>query len=329
MSDDARVERVLDELIGDLATSPARRAVTHELVARFADLVREDPDDDDLKVAASILDELLDAANVFSPWRDRRKLTVFGSARTPASSPLYEMARELGRRMTERGWITVSGAGPGIMEAAARGAGLENTLGVNVDLPFEQSANPFVDAETRLVETKYFFTRKVALTRESLAFAIFPGGLGTLDETFEILTLLHTGKSSPAPVVLVDVAGGTYWERWQAFVEEAIIADGYLDAPDVCLYRIVHDLEGVIAEIDRFYSNFISFDLAGGRATVALQRPPTPAQLADLVEAVPAFAAGEGYRATDLGISFAFDGRQYVSLRRVIDVANGWVAAGA
>ncbi len=326
MNSDALVDRFLEEL--GVGADGARTEILRTLVSRLVDLVALDPDDGDLKVAATVLDELLDAANVFSPWRDHPKLTVFGSARTPASSPLYEMASELGSAMAERGWITVSGAGPGIMEAAARGAGRENTLGVNVELPFEQSANPYVDAETRLVEMKYFFTRKVALTKESIAFAIFPGGLGTMDETFEILTLLHTGKSTPAPVALVDTPDGNYWTTWERFVEGWMVAAGYLDVDDTCLFTICRSVAEVVAEVERFYSNFVGFELDDGLAKVALRRAPDARLLAALTSAVPTFATGEGYRVDDQGLlTFDFDGRQYVRLRQVIDVVNSGYSA--
>jgi uncharacterized protein (TIGR00730 family) len=322
VNSDELIDQFLQGLeLSDL--SPAREQILRTLVTRLVDLVALDPDDGDLKVAATVLDELLEAANVFSPWRQHPKLTVFGSARTAPDSPLYAMAAALGAAMAQRGWITVSGAGPGIMEAAARGAGRENTLGVNIDLPFEQSANPYVDAETRLVEMKYFFTRKVALTKESIAFAVFPGGLGTLDETFEILTLLHTGKSSPAPVALVDTPDGVYWDTWLDFVEECMVAAGYLDAADTVLFKICRSVEEIIGEVEHFYSNFIGFELADNRARVALRRPVTPALLAALAAAVPAFAGGAGYHVDAGGLlAFDFDGRQYVALRRVIDVVN-------
>ncbi|WP_276942715.1 TIGR00730 family Rossman fold protein, partial [Ferrimicrobium acidiphilum] len=174
---------------------------------------------------------------------------IFGSARVLADDPLYAMAQELAGAMATRGWIIVSGAGPGIMEAAARGAGAQNTLGVNIRLPFEQSANPFVDAESRLVEMKYFFTRKVALTKESLAFVFFPGGLGTMDEAFEILTLLHTGKSRPAPVVLVDTPQGDYWRQWRAFLESGVVARGYVEAAAASLVELVDSVPDAIAAI--------------------------------------------------------------------------------
>jgi len=252
-------------------------------------------------------------------------MTVFGSARIAPGTPLYEMARDLSRVMADRGWLTVSGAGPGIMEAAALGAGLENTLGVNITLPFEQSSNPYVDAETRLVEMKYFFTRKVALTKESIAFVIFPGGLGTMDETFEILTLLHTGKSDPAPVVLVEPPGGTYWTQWRHFVDEALIANDYVDAIDSCLYCVCYSNEDVITAIDRFYSNYVRFESDHGRGRLEVRRMPSAATFAMLNEQFAPFAAGAGFVTEDeRSFSFTFDGRNYVRLRQLIDVVNEW-----
>ena len=327
MSSNEAIEQLLHELGAHHAQSPERVRILRSVVTRFVELAEFDMDDGDLRVAATVMNELLEAANVFSPWRDHPKLTVFGSARTKPDSPLYAMASELSKRMAERGWITVSGAGPGIMEAAAMGAGRDRTLGVNIELPFEQSSNAYVDAETRLVEMKYFFTRKVALTKESLAFAIFPGGLGTMDETFEVLTLLHTGKSRPAPVVLIDVPKGTYWEKWQHFVDDAIIDAGYVAGADMCLFRICHSLESAIAEIERFFTNYASFDLADGRGHLSVRQGPTPDELDELANTLPVFSDGRGFEFDgESTLSFAFDGRNYVSLRLLIDIVNGWVA---
>ena len=296
------------------------------LCESIVELADAHDDSDQLGIAANALTELLGAARLFSPWRERPKLTVFGSARVLPDSSLYDMARSLSQRMAERGWMTVSGAGPGIMQAAAQGAGREHTLGVNVDLPFEQSANPYVDAETRLIEMKYFFTRKVALTKESLAFAFFPGGLGTMDEVFEVLTLLHTGKTKPLPVLLLDTEDGRFWEQWRAFMVDAVIADGYLDEQSPCLFQICHSLDDALAAIDRYYSNFVSFKVLNSHAEVVLRHAPTPEQLGTLATAVPSFAYDDGYRCEGTTVSFPFDGRNYVSVRLLIDEMNLWAA---
>ena len=238
-----------------------------------------DGDVGDLQVAVNTLNELTEASTLFAQWRDVPKLAIFGSARTDDDNPLYEMARQLGAAMAERGWMIISGAGPGIMEASAKGAGREHTLGVNIELPFEQFSNPYIDAETMLVAMQYFFTRKVAMTRPSNAFAIFPGGLGTMDETFEVLTLLHTGKTSPAPVVLLDTPDGDFWRQWMTFVEGAIIADRYIDEHDMCLVRICTSIEEAADEIDHFFSNYVRFDVRGDRGFIKVRRRPSDEQL--------------------------------------------------
>ena len=322
---DELIEGFLDELRRDSALTDERIAVLRALLVRFVELAMVDNNLGDLRVAVQALNELTEASTLFSQWRDVPKLAVFGSARTEIAHSLYEMARELGAAMAARGWMIISGAGPGIMEASAKGAGREHTLGVNIELPFEQFSNPYIDAETMLVAMQYFFTRKVAMTRPSNAFAIFPGGLGTMDETFEVLTLLHTGKTSPAPVVLLDSADGTFWNQWMSFVDNAIIADHYIDENDMCLVRICTSVEEAVEEIDHFFSNYERFEVRGERGYIKIRRRPSDAQLASLANAVPRFADGLGYvLEDDTTISFAFDGRNYVNLRLLINQINDW-----
>jgi len=322
---DELIEGFLDELRRDATLSDGRVEVLRSLIARFVELAMVEDNLGDLRVAVRALNELTTASTLFSQWRDVPKLAVFGSARTEVAHSLYEMARELGAAMAARGWMIISGAGPGIMEASAKGAGREHTLGVNIELPFEQFSNPYIDAETMLVAMQYFFTRKVAMTRPSNAFAIFPGGLGTMDETFEVLTLLHTGKTSPAPVVLLDTPNGTFWNQWMSFVEHAIVADHYIDENDTCLVRICWSIEEAVEEIDHFFSNYVRFEVRGERGFVTIRRRPNETQLASLATAVPRFSQGLGYvLEDDTTISFAFDGRNYVNLRLLINQINDW-----
>ena len=322
---DELIEGFLDELRRDSALSEERVEVLRALLVRFVELAMVDHNVNDLRVAVQALNELVDASTLFAKWRDVPKLAIFGSARTEIANDLYEMARELGAAMAQRGWMIISGAGPGIMEASAKGAGREHTLGVNIELPFEQFSNPYIDAETMLVAMQYFFTRKVAMTRPSNAFAIFPGGLGTMDETFEVLTLLHTGKTSPAPVVLLDTAGGTFWRDWMDFVDNAVIADHYIDENDMCLVRICTTVDEAVAEFDHFFSNYVRFDVREDRGFIEIRRRPSDEQLRELANVVPRFAGGRGYvLEDDTTISFAFDGRNYVNLRLLIDAINDW-----
>lgn len=318
---DEALESLLESYGGDVV----RRGVIRQMLERVADVGPSDADTDDLEVAATALGELLDAAELFGRFRDRPKLAVFGSARTPPDSPLYAMAHELSRMMAERGWITISGAGPGIMEASAKGAGITNTLGVNIELPFEQGSNAYIDVDSRLVAMKYFFTRKVAMTRPSNAFVIFPGGLGTMDEIFEVLTLLHTGKSTPAPVVLLDAPGGTFWQRWRAFLDDELVAAHYVDADGIDLARTFSSVEEGVREIEHFYSNYKGFALFGERATIELRRVPDPLRLQELERHFPFFVHAQGMRVVgEHSLEFDFDGRHYAQLRRLIDDLNNF-----
>jgi uncharacterized protein (TIGR00730 family) len=322
---DDLIEEFLSELRRDSPLSDDRVEVLRSLLVRFVQLAMVDGDIRDLRVAVNALNELTEASTLFSRWRDVPKIAIFGSARTEVEKSLYEMARQLGAAMAERDWMIISGAGPGIMEASAKGAGREHTLGVNIELPFEQFSNPYIDAETMLVAMQYFFTRKVAMTRPSNAFAIFPGGLGTMDETFEVLTLLHTGKTSPAPVVLLDTPEGSFWDQWMHFVEGAIIADRYIDVNDMCLVRICKTIEDAVAEIEHFFSNYQGFEVRGDRGIMKVRRGPSAEQLVTLARDVSQFAQGLGYVLDDeTTISFHFDGRNYVNLRLLIDQINGW-----
>ena len=180
----------------------------------------------DLKIANAALGEMAEAFRVFRPYRHVRKMTMFGSARTKPDDPIYVLARDLAAKLAEADWMVVTGAGPGIMAAGLEGAGREHAFGVNIRLPHEEEPNAFIAQDPKLVEMRYFFTRKLMLIKESHAYAVLPGGFGTQDEAFELLTLLQTGKAEPAPVVMVETPGGTYWHAWLRFVEDEAIARG-------------------------------------------------------------------------------------------------------
>ena len=194
--------------------SATRRRLYRSLLETVASLAADDTEVIDLKVADSALAEMAEAFRVFRPFRRTRKVTIFGSARTLPDHPAYGRARDLAASMAGADWMVVTGAGPGIMAAGMEGAGRDKSIGVNIRLPFEQGANTFIAQDPKLVEMRYFFTRKLMLIKESDAYVVLPGGFGTLDEGFELLTLLQTGKAEPAPVVLLDVPGGSYWRGW-------------------------------------------------------------------------------------------------------------------
>src|SRR5262245_34853199 len=186
----------------------------------------------DLKITNAALKELRYSFKVFAPYRDMRKVTVFGSARTPQTDPAANAARAFGGRMVDAGWMVVTGAGAGIMGAAQEGAGGEQSFGLNIRLPFEQEANPWIASDLKLITFKYFFTRKLFLLKEAHAFALFPGGFGTMDETFEALTLMQTGKSTIVPIVLVEAGPEPYWRLWDAWLRSTLVEHGYIAEED-------------------------------------------------------------------------------------------------
>ena len=233
---DARRERLVDELL-DSVDVTNRRDLYRSIIGTVVHLAEEHTDALDLKLARAAMAEMAEAFRVFRPFRVAHKVTFFGSARTLPEDPLYVQARLLAERVAHHGWMVVTGAGPGIMAAAMEGAGRERSLGVNIRLPHEQGANEFIAQDPKLVEMRYFFTRKLMLIKESDGYAVLPGGFGTLDEAFELLTLLQTGKAQPAPLVLLDIPDGTYWRGWRAlwrtrWRREASCPRGPLALPD-------------------------------------------------------------------------------------------------
>ena len=224
-------------------TPPKRIAELIERIKESADkLAGDHTSRGDLKIINRTLLELRYAFKVFSPYRHIRKVTVFGSARTAAGHPAYQQALAFARTMAEHNWLVVTGAASGIMEAGHAGAGREHSMGLNILLPFEQSPNPIIAGDRKLVYMKYFFTRKLMFVKESDAFCLMPGGFGTLDEGLEVLTLLQTGKHDMMPVVLLDQPGGDYWTAFDQFIRRQLLDRGMIAAEDVSLYRLTDRL---------------------------------------------------------------------------------------
>ena len=278
----------------------------------------------DQLIANTASDELLLVAKLFGPWRSRMKVLVFGSARTPKDHPLYQVTKEFGQIMTKADWMSITGAGGGIMEATSEGAGHDHTIGVNIKLPFEQHANPFIDAENKVVSVKNFFTRKVSMVREADAFVCLPGGFGTLDELYEVLTLIHTGKSSPAPVVLIDTPGGTFWSKWLDFLETEIIGGAYIGQPDSALIKLCTTAESAAEELFTFYSNYVDCSFGSGQVVINLVNEPTEAQVQSLLNVTPQLSKSPEFTKSGNSIIASFEGRNYVGLRLVINEINSW-----
>jgi uncharacterized protein (TIGR00730 family) len=277
---DPALDTRLVELL-DAAGATDNRDQLFEILVSVVRLAQDRPDRLNLKITNAALKEMRYAFKVFAPLRQHPKVTIFGSARTLPADPLYAQARGLAAAIASHGWMVVTGAGPGIMEAASEGAGVDNTIGVNIRLPFEQGANPYV-ADPRLVTMKYFFTRKLMLLKESAGFAVLPGGVGTLDESFELLTLVQTGKAAPAPIVMVDVPGGTYWHSWNEFMLGTVATAGLISRDDCHLYRITDSVEDAVNELIGFYRNYHSIRYVGDILVLRLRAQPTPDEVAAL-----------------------------------------------
>lgn len=271
-----RVIGEMDEIVNRLVSlaGPLQNAdLVREMIATALKAGRECLSRADLKLMNSSLKEMRYTAKVFGDYRGIRKVTVFGSARTPGDDPAYRMASELGRALAERGSMVITGGGPGIMQAANEGAGREHSFGVRIRLPFEAGANHVLENNPRLINYKYFFNRKVAFVKEADAVVLFPGGFGTLDEAMEILTLVQTGKRDPLPLILIEPPGGTYWSSKIDFMKRELLALGYIDAADLDLFETVHSPQAAIAAIDRFYSRYHSMRFVGEQLVLRLNHP--------------------------------------------------------
>jgi uncharacterized protein (TIGR00730 family) len=334
---DPALRRAIDDLL-DRFDITERRDLYHTLVGTVAQLAAEHTDVLDLKIATAALAEMAEAFQMFKPYRSVRKVTFFGSARTLPDDPLYIQAKQLATRLSEQGWMVVTGAGPGIMQAGMEGAGRDRSLGVNIRLPHEQGANSFIATDPKLVEMRYFFTRKLMLIKESDAYAVLPGGFGTLDEAFELLTLLQTGKAEPAPIVLLDIPEGTYWIRWADFLAEEVASRGLISENDASFYLITSDIDAAVDELTGFYRNFHSIRWVGDLIVIRLQRLPSAVQLQHVNDHFGDIVIDGSIRQTkplgperisgdhpELGrLAFRFNRVQYGRLRELIDVCNTW-----
>jgi uncharacterized protein (TIGR00730 family) len=250
-----------------------------EVIAVALKLLRDDANRGDLKLVAKSIKELRYALKVFSPYRDVRKVSIFGSARTPLEHPDYVAALQFGKKMAEAGWMVITGAGGGIMAAGHGGAGADPSFGLAIRLPFEQKTNEFIAGDKKLINFKYFFTRKLMFVRSSHGIALFPGGFGTMDEGFEVLTLVQTGKSVPTPMVFVDQKGGDFWRGWDEYVQKHLLARRLISPEDLRLYKITDDVDEAVAEMLAFFRNYHSIRFTRDDVIFRLQQAPTPEQL--------------------------------------------------
>jgi hypothetical protein len=274
-------DQAIDQLM-DLAGDIHHPEIVREMILAALKAGQEGEERADLKLMNSTLKEMRFTAKVFGPYRAKKKVTVFGSARTGPDKPLYAMAKRFGQRLREADYMVITGAGPGIMQAVNEGAGSDHSFGVNIRLPFEQRANPTLEGSPRHIMYKYFFNRKVAFLKEADAVALFPGGFGTLDEAMETLTLVQTGKRAPLPLILFDEPGGEYWSEWLVFIRKELLALGYVSPSDFSLFEQVSSEDMALAIIDRFYKRYHSLRYANGKLVIRLVTPLSPQEVDQL-----------------------------------------------
>ncbi|MFH1753685.1 MAG: TIGR00730 family Rossman fold protein [Candidatus Omnitrophota bacterium] len=267
--------KAVDKMICDLTGTcggAGTSDILREIFTTVVKLGNESSDYGDLKLVNNALKELRYSFKIFSPYRKAKKVVIFGSARSEKTSAEYKMAEEFARLITAKGYIVVTGGGSGVMEAGNKGAQAGREFALNIRLPFEQKPNPYIDEKEKLINFKYFFTRKLIFIKETDATALFPGGFGTNDEGYEILTLVQTGKSKPRPIVLMEPEGSAYWTAWLHFAKNQLIKTGFIDKDDLSFFRLVTKTEDAIKYIENFYKVYHSIRYTGGRTILRLNK---------------------------------------------------------
>lgn len=292
----------------------------------------------DVRVIQTAIRELRYAYKMFAPHAHVRKVTMFGSARTLPTKAEYLQAVDFARKIAGEGWMVITGAGPGIMQAGHEGAGLERSFGANIRLPWEQSANPIIQDDKKLITFKYFFTRKLTFLRHSDAIVLFPGGFGTMDEGYEALTLMQTGKSRIMPLVLMDREGGAYWRTWDKHIREHLLRNQFISPDDLHLYHVTDNTDDAVRLITRFYRNYHSMRFVHELLVIRLKHPPSTYAIEGLNEDFKDIISGEKIHPIEATpeerednqyldlprIAFGFNRRDYGRLRQLIDVLNSF-----
>lgn len=334
---DTELKRRIEELITHKGGGYNEDAVA-DIIENALKLLADVKDSGDVRVIQTAVRELRYAFKLFAPYADKRKVTMFGSARTGADKREYQQAVDFGRKIVEAGFMVITGAGPGIMQAGHEGAGPENSFGANIRLPWEQGANPVIAQDKKLVTFKYFFTRKLTFIRHSDAIVLFPGGFGTMDEGYEAITLMQTGKSQLMPLVLVDKQGGTYWKTWDKNIREHLLRDELISPDDLNLYQITDSTDEAVKIITRFYRNFHSTRFVKDLLIIRLKHTPSLTAIQAMNEDFADIIAEGGAPFRVIApteeevadhdrlelprLAFGFNRRDYGRLRQLIDVLN-------
>jgi uncharacterized protein (TIGR00730 family) len=333
----AKLEQLVMELIAEQGEHPDQDLIADMMLTALR-MVRDGSNRGELKILASTMRELRYAFSIFRPYARQRKITVFGSARTPADHPEYKQAFAFSEEMRRRDFMVITGAGPGIMEAAQGGAGRDHSFGVNIKLPFEQSANPYIEGDKKLIHFRYFFTRKLCFVKEASAIALFPGGFGTHDEGFESMTLIQTGKAATIPVVFIDKPGGNYWREWADYIVEHLLKKGLISEEDMHLFKVTDDAKWAADEITQFYRRYHSMRFSRDTLVIRMLSPLPKGGVERLNDLFGAIVPGGKGRIEEIEplpeeasepellslprVAFPFNRRNYGRLRLLIDEIN-------
>jgi uncharacterized protein (TIGR00730 family) len=336
---DPGLEQALETLLDDFQArfgASSNPESVRQLMVTALRLVADGATPADLKLVSNAMKELRHAFRVFAPYESIRKVAVFGSARTAPGTPDWSAAERFAEHVVREGWMVITGAGPGVMEAAQGGAGRQASFGVNIRLPFEQQANPTIAGDAKLINFRYFFTRKLVFVKEAHAIVLFPGGFGTHDEGFEALTLIQTGRSEIVPVVFVDAPGGSYWRDWRGYVESHLCERGLIDPNDMSLFRVTDDVDVAVREVVDFYRNYHSSRFVRELLVLRLRTAPDEDELAALnrdfpdllldgqIERCSVLPEEEGEDADLPRLALLFNRRRVGRLRLLIDRLNAW-----
>jgi uncharacterized protein (TIGR00730 family) len=277
------IDEIIEKLM-ETAEGIGRPKYVREMILASLKAGQEADESADLKLMNTTLKEMRFTSKVFGPYRNVRKVTVFGSARTLPGDPVYEMASLFGKKLAETGYMVITGGGGGIMQAVNEGAGPEHSFGVNIRLPFEEKPNPVSEGNPRFITYKYFFNRKVAFLKEADAVALFPGGFGTLDEAMETLTLVQTGKRNPMPLVLVDDPDRPYWPHLIRFLEEELLSRNFICPSDFALFERVCSVDAAVEKIRHFYRRYHSLRYVHGQLVIRLTSELSPDDIRKLTD---------------------------------------------
>jgi uncharacterized protein (TIGR00730 family) len=333
---DPKIQKEIDALIalaGPAAREEDNRDLVRQMIVTALKVEHSQLSRGDAKILSRAMRELRYGFRIFKDYREKRKVTIFGSARTPKDHPEYKQALAFSKLMAENGFMAITGAGPGIMKAGNEGAGKDNSFGINIKLPFEQAANEFISKDPRFIDCRFFFTRKLMFLKETSAVAFFPGGFGTHDEAMESLTLVQTGKADMMPLVFIDAPGGDYWKDWQRYVEKHLLKPGKISPPDFHIFKVTDSVDAAVQEIVQFYKNFHSMRFVKDNLVIRLLKSPSQALLEKLnvefkgicargtIVSSPAYPEETDHLQLPR-ISFQFNRMDYGHLRQLIDCLN-------